>query len=112
MGSALRRGCSALAIPPRRRIALIAFLGLLALIMVTHYAFEVSRIEQIRSAIDEREDLLQRKKENVRNYEEKVSFYKTREGIEHLAREQYNLVASGERVILLASPGARSGDLP
>ncbi|CAM1381282.1 hypothetical protein FF3_02029 [Fretibacterium fastidiosum] len=101
-----------MAMPPLRRIALIAFLGLLALIMVTHYAFEVSRIEQIRSAIDEREDLLQRKKENVRNYEEKVSFYKTREGIEHLAREQYNLVASGERVILLASPGARSGDLP
>lgn len=101
-----------MAMPPLRRIALIAFLGLLALIMVTHYAFEVSRIEQIRSAIDEREDLLQRKKENVRNYEEKVSFYKTKEGIEHLAREQYNLVASGERVILLASPGARSGDLP
>ncbi len=101
-----------MAMPPLRRIALIAFLGLLALIMVTHYAFEVSRIEQIRSAIDEREDLLQKKKENVRNYEEKVSFYKTREGIEHLAREQYNLVASGERVILLASPGARSGDLP
>ena len=101
-----------MAMPPLRRIALIAFLGLLALIMVTHYAFEVSRIEQIRSAIDEREDLLQRKKENVRNYEEKVSFYKTREGIEHLAREQYNLVASGERVILLASPGARSGELP
>ena len=101
-----------MAMPPLRRIALIAFLGLLALIMVTHYAFEVSRIEQIRSAIDEREDLLQRKKENVRNYEEKVSFYKTREGIEHLAREQYNFVASGECVILLASPGARSGDLP
>ena len=70
------------------------------------------RIEQIRSAIDEREDLLQKKKENVRNYEEKVSFYKTREGIEHLAREQYNLVTSGERVILLASPGVPSGDLP
>ena len=101
-----------MAMPPLRRIALIAFLGLLALIMVTHYAFEVSRIEQIRSAIDEREDLLQRKKENVRNYEEKVSFYKTREGIEHLAREQYNLVTSGERVILLASPGVPSGDLP
>ena len=101
-----------MAMPPLRRIALIAFLGLLALIMVTHYAFEVNRIEQIRSAIDEREDLLQKKKENVINYEEKVSFYKTREGIEHLAREQYNLVASGERVILLASPGARSGDLP
>lgn len=112
MGSALRNGCNAMAMPPLRRIALIALLGVLALIMVTHYAFEVNRIEQIRSAIDEREDLLQRKKENVRNYEEKVSFYKTREGIEHLAREQYNLVASGERVILLASPGARSGDLP
>lgn len=101
-----------MAMPPLRRIALIALLSLLALIMVTHYAFEVSRIEQIRSAIDEREDLLQKKKENVRNYEEKVSFYKTREGIEHLAREQYNLVASGERVILLASPSVQSGDLP
>ena len=101
-----------MAMSPLRRIALIALLGLLALIMVMHYAFEVSRIKQIRSAIDEREDLLQKKKENVRNYEEKVFFYKTREGIEHLAREQYNLVTSGERVILLASPGVPSGDLP
>ena len=40
----------------------------------------------------------------MRDYKEKVEFYKTQEGIEHLAREQYNLIGKGERVILLKSP--------
>ncbi|MBR1602938.1 MAG: hypothetical protein IJ667_05815 [Synergistaceae bacterium] len=44
------------------------------------------------------------KRELVKSYQEKVEFYKTQEGIEHLAREQYNLVAPCERVILLVSP--------
>ena len=48
--------------------------------------------------------MLEEKRQLVESYKDKVEFYKTKEGIEHLAREQYNLVAPGERVILLVSP--------
>ena len=94
-------------VPPLRRILGLVIVCLGLLIAMKYYAVEFSRIAEIHEAIEEKEVLLQKKKENVRNYEEKVSFYKTKEGIEHLAREQYNLVTSGERVILLTSP-----DLP
>ncbi len=77
---------------------------LLIAIAFTYYRIELDRISQIREAISRGEVILQQKKDSVRDYQEKVSFYKTQEGIEHLAREQYNLVTQGERVILLKSP--------
>ncbi|MBQ3447554.1 MAG: septum formation initiator family protein, partial [Synergistaceae bacterium] len=57
-----------------------------------------------RGQIEKSEAVLKQKRESVRDYKEKVEFYKTQEGIEHLAREQYNLIGKGERVILLKSP--------
>ena len=74
--------------------------------MGTHYFFEVRQIARLNEAIEDREAMLREKQDSVRDIREKVSFYKTQEGIEHLAREQYNLVLSGERVILLTSPDA------
>ena len=67
-----------------------------------------------REAIGKSEAILKEKRESVRNYKEKVAFYKTQEGAEHLAREQYNLVEKGERVIFLRSPDAvvREEDTP
>ncbi|MBQ4469072.1 MAG: septum formation initiator family protein [Synergistaceae bacterium] len=73
-------------------------------ITVSYYRFELERIAQIRVSISKSEEILKQKRETVQDYQEKVKFYKTREGIEHLAREQYNLVTAGERVILLRSP--------
>ena len=79
-------------------------LGVVALaITVGYYRFELERIAQIRDAIVKREAVLAEKREAVREYKEKVAFYKTEEGIAHLAREQYNLVEKGERVLLLKS---------
>lgn len=90
--------------PPLRRIFWIVVLLLVTAIIFTYYVFEFKKIYQISDAISEREAAMDEKRELVKNYQEKVSFYKTQEGIEHLAREQYNLVAPGERVILLISP--------
>ncbi len=95
--------------PPLRRILIGGVTLLLLSIAVTYYLFEVERIVQIEAAITEREALLQEKRDNVRDYREKVEFYKTSEGIEHLAREQYNLVGNGERVFLLRDPDAGNG---
>jgi len=96
--------------PPLRRIVVAAFFLLLLLIIGTHYFFEWRRIDQLNAAIEEREELLRRKQDSVRDYREKVSFYKSREGIEHMAREQYNLVFPGERVILIKSGDVISED--
>ncbi len=70
----------------------------------SYYRFELDRIAEIRVQIEKSEAVLKEKRELVRDYKEKVEFYKTQEGVEHLAREQYNLVGKGERVILLKSP--------
>ena len=70
----------------------------------SYYRFELDRIAEIREQISRSEAVLKEKRELVRDYKEKVEFYKTQEGVEHLAREQYNLVGKGERVILLKSP--------
>ena len=96
--------------PPLRRIVVVVFVLLLFLIIGTHYFFEWRRIDQLNAAIEEREELLRRKQDSVRDYREKVSFYRSREGIEHMAREQYNLVFPGERVILIKSSDVVSED--
>ena len=93
--------------PSFKRIILTALFLLGLAITASYYRFELERIAQIREAIVKREAVLNEKREAVRNYKEKVAFYKTQEGIEHLAREQYNLVEKGETVILLRSPDAK-----
>lgn len=95
-----------MAMPPLRRILLLSAIALVLLIMGTYYLFEWDRIAQLRNAIQDRNAMLREKRKSVRNHRERVDFYKTPEGIEHLARERYNLVLSDERVILLRSPDA------
>ena len=95
--------------PPLRRIFFASVLLLVLSITVTYYIFEISRIAQLEGAIEKQEAILNERRESVRNYQDQVAFYKTPEGIQHLAREQYNLVMPGERVILLKSPDAAPG---
>lgn len=90
--------------PPLRRILAWTVLILFLAIIFTYYAFEINNIFRLTEAKAEREAMLEEKRQLVESYKDKVEFYKTKEGIEHLAREQYNLVAPGERVILLVSP--------
>ena len=79
-------------------------------ITLSYYWFEYQKILQTQEAIQKSEAILKEKRDNVQNYKEKVEFYQTKEGIEHLAREQYNLVTSGERVIILQNPDENSGE--
>ena len=82
--------------------AILAVFGIA--IAVSYYRFELDRIAEINEAIAKSEAELARKQEIVRIYREKAAFYKTKEGVEHLAREQYNLIGDKERVFLLVSP--------
>lgn len=92
--------------PSFRRLFFATLVVLGLAITLSYYRFELERIAEIREAISKSEAILKAKRELVRDYREKVSFYKTQEGIEHLAREQYNLVGPDERVIILRSPDA------
>ena len=90
--------------PSFRQIIIFALIVLGLAITWSYYRFELDRIAEIREQIAKSEAILKQKRESVRDYKEKVEFYKTQEGVEHLAREQYNLIGKGERVILLKSP--------
>ena len=87
-----------------RRIFFITLAILGLALTLSYYRFELDRIASIQEAIEKSEAELARKQEIVRIYREKAAFYKTPEGIEHLAREQYNLIGDNERVFLLVSP--------
>ena len=86
-----------------KRVIFITLMVTIFAIAIGCYRFELDRIARIRDAIEKKEAELALKRNSVREYREKVAFYKTDEGAEHLAREQYNLVRDGERVILLRS---------
>jgi cell division protein FtsB len=89
---------------PRLRWIFVAAITTLFLFIVgTIYFFEIQKIARLRLAVAERSAKLAEKERNVREYREKVNFYKTKEGIAHLAREQYNLAFPGERVYMIAS---------
>ena len=90
--------------PSFKQMLFFALIVIVAAITWSYYRFEFDRIAQIREQIVKSEIILKQKQDAVRDYKEKVEFYKTQEGVEHLAREQYNLVGDGERVILLKSP--------
>ena len=97
--------------PSLRRIILIALAVLGLALTFSYYRFELDRIAEIREAIAKSEAELERRRENVRIYREKAEFYRTQEGIEHMAREQYNLIGHDERVILLISPDNQDPEL-
>jgi len=87
-----------------RRIFFITLIVFALALTLSYYRFELDRIASINEAIAKSEAELAKKQEIVRIYREKAAFYKTPEGVEHLAREQYNLVGDKERVFLLVSP--------
>ena len=85
-----------------------AFASLLFLIGATVYYFEFQRLMHLNSIVAESSVKLTEKERSVRNYREKVAFYKTEEGMAHLAREQYNLAFPGERVYIVTRESSES----
>ena len=89
--------------PRLRWIFVAAMVTLLLFIAGTVYFFEIQKIARLRLAVAERSAMLAEKEQTVKELREKVAFYKTDEGIAHLAREQYNLAFPGERVYVISS---------
>ena len=79
-----------------------ALVTLLVFIIATIYYFEFRLLRRLDVAVAESSDRLAERGRSVRNYRERVAFYRTDEGIAHLAREHYNLAFPGERVYIIA----------
>ena len=78
-----------------------ALATLLFFIAATVYCFEFQKLARLKLAVTDGSARLAEKERSVINYREKVAFYRTEEGMAHLAREQYNLVFPGELVYVV-----------
>jgi cell division protein FtsB len=95
--------------PPRLRWTVVAAVAATILCIAgTYFFIEISKILRLSAAVTENSAELAEKERSERRYREMVDFYKTEEGIAHLARERDNLVFPGERVFLVI--GASSED--
>ena len=67
--------------PSLKKIFFVVITVIIIAIAVAYYRIELERIAQIRESISKSEEILKQKKANVREYKEKVLFYKTKEGM-------------------------------
>jgi cell division protein FtsB len=75
-----------------------AVASFLAAVSVVSFFKEVGRIERLSMALESRmEELVETTRKN-QDLQEKISYYKTPEGIARLAIEEFNLVKSGEKI--------------
>jgi cell division protein FtsB len=89
---------------PRLRWMFIAALFTLFLFIAgTACFFEFQKLSRLKNAVAERSAVLAEKERTVGDYKEKLKFYSTKEGLAHLAREQYNLAFPGERVYMIVN---------
>ena len=84
--------------PRLRWFLLTVVLFLITAIMGTAYIVELRDIRRLSVLVDTRMNYLMEKSRTIQECREKIEFYKTQEGMAHLARDQYNLVFPGERI--------------
>lgn len=83
--------------PPRLRwVIFVAAVTFLIAVMMTSFFKETERIEVLSSNLDKRMEELVAVERDSQELQRKIDYYTTPEGIARLAREQFNLVRSGE----------------
>lgn len=81
-----------------RWIIAYAILSFIAAVTVVTFLKEAGRIDRLSSSLEDRmAELVELTRKN-QTIQEKISYYKTPEGIAHLAREEFNLVRPGEKM--------------
>ena len=84
--------------PRIRWIMIYALATFILSVTVVTFFKEIDRIERLSAALELRmEELVDMTRKN-QEVQEKISYYKTPEGIAYLAREEFNLVKSGEKI--------------
>lgn len=65
-------------------------------VLLTSFFKEIERVDRLSAALDKRMDELVAEERRTQELKQDIEYYSTPEGIARLAREQFNLIQSGE----------------
>ena len=82
--------------PRLRWIIFAAAITFLIAVLLTSFFKELEKIDVLSDTLDKRMEELVTEERNSQELKQKIEYYSTPEGIARLAREQFNLVLSGE----------------
>lgn len=82
--------------PRLRWIIFVAAVTFLIAVLLTSFFKELERIDVLSGTMDKRMEELVAEERKSQELKQKIEYYSTPEGIARLAREQFNLVLSGE----------------
>ena len=82
--------------PRLRWIIFAAAVTFLIAVLLTSFFKELERIDVLSGTMDKRMEELVAEERKTQELKQKIEYYSTPEGIARLAREQFNLVLSGE----------------
>lgn len=82
--------------PRLRWVIFTAAVTFLIAVLLTSFFKELERIDVLSGTLDKRMDELVTEERKSQELKQKIEYYSTPEGIARLAREQFNLVLSGE----------------
>lgn len=82
--------------PRLRWVIFIAGVTFLIAVLLTSFFKELERIDILSGTLDKRMEELVAEERKSQDLKQKIEYYSTPEGIARLAREQFNLVLSGE----------------
>ena len=82
--------------PRLRWIIFAAAITFLIAVLLTSFFKELEKIDVLSDTLDKRMEELVTEERKSQELKQKIEYYRTPEGIARLAREQFNLVLSGE----------------
>ena len=82
--------------PRLRWVIFAAAVTFLIAVLLTSFFKELERIDVLSEALDKRMEELVAEERKSQELKQNIEYYSTPEGIARLAREQFNLVLSGE----------------
>lgn len=85
-------------LPKIRWVVAIALATFVLAVTIVTFFKEIKRVERLADALENRMDELVEITRKNQELHEKISYYATPQGIAHLAREEFNLVKSGEKI--------------
>ncbi|NLD05542.1 MAG: septum formation initiator [Synergistaceae bacterium] len=82
--------------PRLRWVIFVAAVTFLMAVLLTSFFKEIERVDILSGTLDKRMEELVAEERKSQELKQKIEYYSTPEGIARLAREQFNLVLSGE----------------
>lgn len=84
--------------PRLRWVFFAAGVTFLIAVLLTSFFKELERIDKLSDTLDKRMEELVTEERKSQELKQNIEYYSTPEGIARLAREQFNLVQSGEKL--------------